>query len=267
MTQIKETVGNIIELAENGDFEVIAQGCNCHCVMGSGLAKDLKNKIPEVFAVDCETVAGDRSKLGTITYTKENPFTVVNCYTQYDKGNNGIYADYDAIEKSLQMLKDTFPGKKIGLPKIGAGRAGGDWDIIKPIIEKIFCDDSDDVTIVYFSEFDAGIPLSKQTHIAAGSIPANTPPPSAGSQGTINSAQAQPKKKKRLKHGNRRVCHVCDIQNLKKDMVSYAPGFYVCNGQCQKDFETHVHDVNTKTLQPAIPVVDPITPVVDPVVS
>jgi O-acetyl-ADP-ribose deacetylase (regulator of RNase III) len=32
-------------------------------------------------------------------------------------------------------MKAKFSGKTIGLPMIGAGLAGGDWDIIEKIIE------------------------------------------------------------------------------------------------------------------------------------
>jgi O-acetyl-ADP-ribose deacetylase (regulator of RNase III) len=34
----------------------------------------------------------------------------------------------------MKAIKTAFSGKRIGYPKIGAGLAGGDWDIIYPII-------------------------------------------------------------------------------------------------------------------------------------
>ncbi len=34
----------------------------------------------------------------------------------------------------MKVIKQQFTGKKIAYPKIGAGLAGGDWDIIYPII-------------------------------------------------------------------------------------------------------------------------------------
>jgi O-acetyl-ADP-ribose deacetylase (regulator of RNase III) len=35
----------------------------------------------------------------------------------------------------MRKINHTFKGKHIGLPKIGAGLAGGDWNRIKTIIQ------------------------------------------------------------------------------------------------------------------------------------
>jgi len=58
--------------------------------------------------------------------------------------------DYNALTLCLRKINHKFSGHKIGLPKIGAGLAGGDWDIIKTIIERELKDM--DVTIVYFKK-------------------------------------------------------------------------------------------------------------------
>lgn len=34
--------GDLIERAENGDFDVIIQGCNCFHTMGAGIAKSIR---------------------------------------------------------------------------------------------------------------------------------------------------------------------------------------------------------------------------------
>ena len=44
--------------------------------------------------------------------------------------------DYDALRSSLREMKNQFSGLLFGLPKIGAGLAGGDWDVIEAIIEE-----------------------------------------------------------------------------------------------------------------------------------
>lgn len=64
---------------------------------------------------------------------------IVNAYTQYGFGRNHedgtvAPADYEAITMVMRKLNHIFKGKHIGLPWIGAGLAGGDWDKIKGII-------------------------------------------------------------------------------------------------------------------------------------
>lgn len=42
--------------------------------------------------------------------------------------------DYAAIEMCMKKINHLFKGRHIGLPKIGSGLAGGDWDRIEKII-------------------------------------------------------------------------------------------------------------------------------------
>lgn len=39
----KEIKGDLIKLALEGEFDVIAHGCNCFCTMGAGIAVAMKN--------------------------------------------------------------------------------------------------------------------------------------------------------------------------------------------------------------------------------
>ena len=50
----------------------------------------------------------------------------------------------------MKCLKNKYSGKKIGLPKIGAGLAKGDWNIIESIIAEELKDEN--VTIVLFDK-------------------------------------------------------------------------------------------------------------------
>jgi len=85
---VKLIKGDLLQLADEGNFDAIAHGCNCYCVMGIGLAKQIKKKYPEAYAADLKTTPGDRSKLGNYTYASynDNSFTVFNAYTQYRYG-------------------------------------------------------------------------------------------------------------------------------------------------------------------------------------
>jgi O-acetyl-ADP-ribose deacetylase (regulator of RNase III) len=73
--------------------------------------------------------------------------TIVNAYTQYMPGYNDLKQNYQAINDSMRLIATDFKGKKIGLPLIGAGLAGGDWNIIRDIIKNNL-EDMVDYTIV-----------------------------------------------------------------------------------------------------------------------
>jgi O-acetyl-ADP-ribose deacetylase (regulator of RNase III) len=52
------------------------------------------------------------------------------------------------INPALLLIKDSFSGLSIGLPKIGAGLAGGDWKLIVSIIEEELA--GEDVTLLEY---------------------------------------------------------------------------------------------------------------------
>ena len=65
----KEVEGDLISLAEKGNFDVITHGCNCFCKMKSGIAP----KISKIFKCDSfklerPNYIGEISKLGNIDY-------------------------------------------------------------------------------------------------------------------------------------------------------------------------------------------------------
>lgn len=161
----KEIEGDLIELAKRGEFDVIAHGCNCQSVMGSGLAP----KMAKAFGCDkyeMERWGPTIEKLGCIDYqtvvlgenntfsrsdwmnVKDEPeLIVVNAYTQYRPGV-GLQLDYEALTLCLRKMKHLFSGQRIGLPQIGAGLAGGEWTRIKQIIQTELS--GENVTVVIF---------------------------------------------------------------------------------------------------------------------
>jgi O-acetyl-ADP-ribose deacetylase (regulator of RNase III) len=119
---------DLIEMALEHQFDVIAHGSNCFCNMGAGIAKQIKQTFPDAFFADCKTIKGDKSKLGNISVAYQHGVTIVNAYTQYSYGK-GLHADYNAIRSCMKHIKKQFSGKAIGLPLIGACHAGGDWGL------------------------------------------------------------------------------------------------------------------------------------------
>jgi len=158
---MKEIKGNIITLAKEGHFDIIIQGCNCFCRMGSGLAPQIKENFLMAWAADVATTPGDITKLGNYTIGEEivhdkddqpNVLKVINIYSQYGHDPADKPLDYEALTLALRKVNFEFKGLSIACPQIGAGRAMGDWDRIKYIIETELKDMV--VTIVYFDEED-----------------------------------------------------------------------------------------------------------------
>lgn len=133
---MRTTKGDLLNLALEGNFDVIVHGANCFHCMGGGIALQIARNFPEAVEADHATVRGMKGKLGTISHVevvrKDVRFVVVNAYTQYEPGRN---CDYQAIESAFSIIKKEFTGQRIGYPFIGAGIAGGDWKIISEIID------------------------------------------------------------------------------------------------------------------------------------
>lgn len=135
--------GNLLEMAKNGEFDVIIHGCNCLHAMGAGIAKYIKQDFPEAYAADKTTVYKDRKKLGTFseaTITRNgHTFVVINAYTQFEYNGRGKdLFEYDNFPQLLQSIKSKYGNKRIGLPLIGCGLAGGDEPRILNMIKEGF---------------------------------------------------------------------------------------------------------------------------------
>lgn len=139
---LKYKVGDLIGAAKSLEINVLAHGCNCYCTMGSGIAPLIKKAFPEAYAADLKTEKGDLGKKGTLSWAQSGEVTIANLYSQggYWGRNKGIRdLDYDALYDALvrfAVLAKNWRGNdaRIGLPKIGAGLAKGDWEVIETMI-------------------------------------------------------------------------------------------------------------------------------------
>jgi O-acetyl-ADP-ribose deacetylase (regulator of RNase III) len=117
---------------------------------------------------------GDVNKLGQIDYVQKGinlksgrvvigwdkasehlikPITIVNAYSQYWYGltpDGKAPFDYPAFTLCMRKINHIFKGKHVALPRLGAGLAGGNWDIIKAIIMEELKDV--DVTVVIYNK-------------------------------------------------------------------------------------------------------------------
>lgn len=133
---LKHTKGNLLDLAEAGLFDVIVQGCNCFNTMGGGIAREIRERYPMAALVDNETEKGDYNKLGNYTTAFTGKFLIVNAYTQYNMSRGDDVFEYTAFGLILQKVVQAYGSRRIGLPYIGMGLAGGDGRVIMPMIEE-----------------------------------------------------------------------------------------------------------------------------------
>lgn len=126
--------GNLLD--SNCDY--ICHQVNCQGVMGSGIARQIRERWPEVYEEYknlCDIWYLD-DLLGGIQIAGH----VVNMFSQDSFGYDGRrYTSYDAFVECLLKFRNHIPvGSTIGFPKnIGCGLGGGNWQIISTMIEEI----------------------------------------------------------------------------------------------------------------------------------
>ena len=124
----------------------IIQGCNSRNAMGSGLAKAIMDKWPDVKKDYHERFYHNNDILfmgeNIITNVADNLY-VASMITQEDFGGDGaLYVNYCSIQVGLMNLmkeqERNYPQapKVLHSPLIGCGLAGGSWNVVSKIISK-----------------------------------------------------------------------------------------------------------------------------------
>lgn len=155
-------LGNIFDYM--AEAEVIAQGCNCFCTQGAGIAREFVDRFrTDKLPMEDPKWRGHYNKLGTIDYgawdrishtwgeslgkpgsikpfadsltseEEQDYLYVVNAYTQYQPGKD---AKYWALESCIWKICQRFAGQKIYIPMIGSGIGGLDPDATLKIFEQ-----------------------------------------------------------------------------------------------------------------------------------
>lgn len=105
--------------------------CNNKGVMGAGIAKEIKERIPEAFNVYKEEM-----RLGYVSYGGQ----VCNMVAQDGYGRDRRYLNYGALSQCLYNVKMdinyyNFDAEIVAPYMMGAGLAGGDWDVVIEMVE------------------------------------------------------------------------------------------------------------------------------------
>lgn len=126
----------------NAPEKYIVHQVNCKGVMGAGVARQVKEKYPEVFMVYKSLTNRHRDNsfklLGKALLAVANDGKRFwNVFGEDNYGHTGLYTKYDDLENGLHAVFQNSKGD-VAIPyKIGCGYGGGDWNIVYSMIEKL----------------------------------------------------------------------------------------------------------------------------------
>ena len=136
--KIETKVGNLMDVTAGH----IVHGCNAQGVMGSGVALAVKRKYPGAF----ESYRNIYEKRGLLLghaypWAPATDLVIWNAITQEGFGQPTRNCSYDAIQSCFELINNgvtmiTEVPQEIHIPMIGAGLGGGNWEIIREIIEQ-----------------------------------------------------------------------------------------------------------------------------------
>ncbi|MCC3379182.1 Appr-1-p processing protein [Paenibacillus farraposensis] len=149
---IRIVQNDILQAPEN----IIVHQVNSQNIKAKGLAKKVWKKWPEGYAafMAYTRTADPNQLLGKMQIVSINDTQtkfIANLFGQFGAGNDGVqYTQYPALQESLIQLREYALEKyfNIAIPYgIGCGLGGGSWNFVSGMIEDIFKDCSDIVTI------------------------------------------------------------------------------------------------------------------------
>lgn len=132
--------GNVVSALLDKEVDFIIHVTNAQLVMGSGVAKEIRDRIPAAYRVYMENQV--KGETGTVT----SDSGVFNMTAQKYYGYDGKrYLDYGALVECLFNVRAELAPLptlrkviKVGLPHhMGSDRAGSDWNIVMELVHGI----------------------------------------------------------------------------------------------------------------------------------
>lgn len=128
---------------------------NCRGVMGSGIAREARQRYPDMFAeYQMRCAANGRANLGSVQFYEAPDGTILANLFGQDNFGTGKQTDEQALYRAMETVK-AFAVERhcsVGFPeKIGCDRGGGDWAVVSAYIESLFgASDDPDCYLVSF---------------------------------------------------------------------------------------------------------------------
>lgn len=115
----------------------LLHGCNARGVMGSGVAKLIRDRHPKAYEEYRRAFETSGLRLGEVIPADCGTVTVLNGITQENFGRdpNVVYVDYDAVRAVIRRVEAIAGAVGVAMPLIGSGLANGSWKRISTIIE------------------------------------------------------------------------------------------------------------------------------------
>lgn len=148
---------------------MICHQVNCQGVMGSGIARQVREKYPVVYEeykrrcdiYASEDLLGMAQFVGTARKYNTPFLGIFNLYAQEKFGYDGKqYTDYTALYKCFEQLKGSIPNLKgekyvIAIPyMMSCCRGGANWEIVYGIIKDVL--GNDDRFDILICEYNGG---------------------------------------------------------------------------------------------------------------
>lgn len=154
---IKYIHGDILTDNTEDKAVFICHQVNCKGVMGAGLAKQIRNKHPEVYnsyIARCNQYKGDsKGLLGSIqliSFLGVNGYGIINIFGQDDFGRDPsrVYTNYNALRDAFNNIASSLGYATIRIPyKMGCGLGNGDWETVLSLIQECIADKKVNVEI------------------------------------------------------------------------------------------------------------------------
>lgn len=140
---IKEIKGNAVDYTLENSNRLLLHCCNAQGVMGSGIAKEIKEKIPSAY-----TNYKNHHWLGFVSFSDGDRVANLVAQEYYGRDTSKRYISYMYLAQCLETIKlSVLEYKEIVIPKyMCCGLAGGDWLVVLELIE-YFLEDFE-ITIV-----------------------------------------------------------------------------------------------------------------------
>jgi len=141
---MKHIKSDALKVFEESKSAVLVHQVNCQGVMGSGIAKQIKDKYPRHLKdyEACINHFGAYEMFGEYFFTEIDSYhSVVGLFSQFDYGTDTRHTNYAAFTKAICEMLESDPDEidyDIIIPKnIGCGLGGGDWNIIEQILHDV----------------------------------------------------------------------------------------------------------------------------------
>lgn len=132
------------------DTGIIVHQCNAQGVMGSGIARQIREQFPAAYMAYKQQEHDHGLRLGDISFVRVGTKKyIVNLIGQASFGGSQVHTSYKALEGGfkrilklrLNLIYDGSPALDICMPRIGCGLGNGSWDEVEKVIRRVIPDD------------------------------------------------------------------------------------------------------------------------------